>query len=108
TALVAVAILGVDQTFLHFSRISSTYMDPVPLQLAAILGLVAGLESGRYGWFALAGLAAGYGSLSYHSGRIIPPLVALLGGLLILAFPRAIRCRWRGMILCTVMLFAAV
>ena len=108
TALVTVALLGVDRTFLHFSRISSTYMDPVPLQLAAILGLVAGLESGRYGWFALAGLAAGFGALSYHSGRIIPPLVALLGGVLLLAFPRAIRTRWRGIALGAVMLFAAV
>jgi hypothetical protein len=108
TAVVTVALLGVDQTFLHFSRISSTYMDPVPLQLAAILGLVAGLQSGRYGWFALAGLAAGFGSLSYHSGRIIPPLVALLGGVLLLAFPRAIRTRWRGIVLGAVMLFAAV
>jgi hypothetical protein len=108
TALVTVAILGVDQPFLHFSRISSTYMDPVPLHLAAILGVVAGLESGRYGWFALAGLAAGFGSLSYHSGRVIPPLVALLGGVLLLAVPRAIRRRWPAIILGAVMLSAVV
>ena len=107
-ALVVVALLGFDKTFLHFSRIPSTYVDPVPFHAAAILGLVVGLESGRYAWFALAGLAAGYGTLTYHSGRVIPLLITLLGFAVLLRFPRTIRVRWPGILLAAAIAFAVV
>lgn len=105
TAIVAVLVLGFDQTFLHFSRIQA-YMDPAPFHVLAILGLVAGLETGRYEWFALAGLAGGYSSLTYHAGRITPPVLLLLGGLILLRYPRAILKRWPGLVLLSVTLLA--
>jgi 4-amino-4-deoxy-L-arabinose transferase-like glycosyltransferase len=89
TAVVAVILLGFDQTFLHFSRIQA-YMDPVPFHVLAVLGLVAGLQTGRYEWFALAGLAGGYSSLTDHAGRITPPALLRLGALILLRYPRTI------------------
>src|ERR1700675_1332177 len=80
--VIAVLLLGVNHGFLHFSRIQH-YMDPIPFHVLGVLGLVAGLESGRYGWFALAGLAGGYSALTYHAGRITPPTLVFLGTILL-------------------------
>ncbi|MFQ5666505.1 MAG: ArnT family glycosyltransferase, partial [Candidatus Binatia bacterium] len=106
-ALVAVVLLGVNHGFLHFSRIQA-YMDPIPFHVLGILGLVAGLESGRYGWFALAGLAGGYSALTYHAGRITPPIMMMLGALILLRYPRVILKRWPGLVLCAVALLGIV
>ena len=107
-AAITAALLGVDQVFLHFSRISSTYMDPVPFQVLALLGMVSGLETGRFGWFALAGFTGGYGALTYHAGRLTPVLLALLTGLLLAAYPKALAMRWRGLVLTAVMLLGVL
>jgi hypothetical protein len=103
TAIVAVILLGFDQTFLHFSRIQA-YMDPVPFHVVAVLGLVAGLQTGRYEWFVLAGLAGGYSGLTYHAGRITPPALLGLGTLILLRYPRTITKRWPGLVLLAVTL----
>ncbi len=99
--VVAVLLIGVHQAFFHFSRIQA-YMDPVPFHVLALLALVAGLENGRYSWFAIAGLAAGYSGLTYHAGRITPPLLAVLAAVLLLRYPRALLKRWPGLLLCAV------
>jgi dolichyl-phosphate-mannose-protein mannosyltransferase/putative pyrroloquinoline-quinone binding quinoprotein len=106
-ATIAALLLGVNHGFLHFSRIQA-YMDPIPFQVLALLGLVAGLESGAFGWFALAGAAGGYSALTYHAGRITPPLMLLLGVLLLLRYPRALGKRWPGLLLCAVVGAATV
>jgi Dolichyl-phosphate-mannose-protein mannosyltransferase len=106
-ALLAAALLGMDHVFVHFSRIQS-YMDPVPFHVLAVLGLFAGMESGRYGWFALAGLAGGYSALSYHAGRITPLAMALLVGVLLVRYPRALLRRWSGLLLAVVSILAVV
>lgn len=97
-ALVVAALLVVNHGFVHFSRIQS-YMDPIPFQVLAVLGVLAGVECGRYAWFAVAGVAGGLSALAYHSGRITPPLLALLLGLLVLWYPRTVLRRWRGIVL---------
>jgi hypothetical protein len=106
-ALLATALLGMDHVFVHFSRIQS-YMDPVPFHVLAVLGLFAGMETGRYGWFALAGLAGGFSTLSYHAGRITPLAMALVVGLLVLRYPRSLLRRWSGLLLAVVTIVAVV
>lgn len=103
SALVAVLLLGTNQGFLHFSRIQA-YMDPVPFQALSVLGLLAGLETGRYGWFALSGLAGGYSALTYHAGRITPAIIVLLGGLFLVRYPRVALRRWPGLLVSGVLL----
>src|SRR5262249_36606438 len=103
-AILTVVLLGVDQVFLHFSRLSSTYMDPLPFQVLAMVGIVSGLDGGRFGWFALAGFAGGYAALTYHAGRITPALLAVLTGLFLAAYPKALALRWQGLMLAGVML----
>ncbi len=98
-ALIAVVLLGVNHGFLQFSRVQS-YMDPIPFHVLGVAGLVVGLETGRFGWFALAGLAGGYSALTYHAGRITPPLMALLTLLIVLRYPRLLVKRWQGLLLC--------
>ena len=98
-AAIAALLLGVNHGFLHFSRIQS-YMDPIPFHVLALLGLIAGLECGTFGWFALAGMAGGYSALTYHAGRITPPVMLLLGALVLLRYPRVIAKRWPGLLLC--------
>jgi hypothetical protein len=83
-------------------------MDPVPFHVLAVLGLFAGMETGRYGWFALAGLAGGYSTLSYHAGRITPLAMALVVGLLVLRYPRSLLRRWQGLLLAIVSIVAVV
>jgi hypothetical protein len=97
TAAIAALLLGVNHGFLHFSRIQA-YMDPIPFQVLGLLGLVAGLESGTFGWFGLAGLAGGYSALTYHAGRITPPLMVLLGVVLLLRYRQTFRKRWPGLL----------
>ena len=107
TALISVVLLGVNHAFLHFSRIQA-YMDPVPFQILSVLGLIAGLQSGRYGWFALAGLAGGYSTLTYHAGRLTPTILFALAGVVLLRYPSALRKRWPGLLLCTLLFGATV
>jgi 4-amino-4-deoxy-L-arabinose transferase-like glycosyltransferase len=98
TAIAAMLLLGVDRVFLHFSRIEA-YMDPIPFHALSVLGLVAGLQSGSHGWFVLAGLAGGYSALTYHAGRITPPVLVLLTVLALLRYPRLVARRWSGLLL---------
>jgi hypothetical protein len=107
SAVVAALLLGFNHGFLHFSRIQA-YMDPVPFQVLSVLGLVAGFETGRYGWFALAGLAGGYSALTYHAGRITPLIIVLLGGLLLVRYPRAALRRWPGLLVSGVLLLGMI
>ncbi len=106
-AVVAALILGTNHGFLHFSRIQA-YMDPVPFQVLGVLGLVAGLETGRYGWFALSALAGGYSALGYHAGRITPLIIVFLGGLLLVRYPRTARKRWPGILLWAILLMGVI
>jgi Dolichyl-phosphate-mannose-protein mannosyltransferase len=105
--LLVVLLLGTHQGFFHFSRIQA-YMDPVPFAVLALLGLIAGIETGSYGWFALAGLAGGFSGLTYHAGRITPPVMVLSAVLLLLRYPRAILRRWSGLLLCALILAACL
>ncbi len=98
TAIVLTAFLAVNHGFVHFSRIQA-YMDPIPFQVLAILSLLTALETGRYGWFAFAGFCGGFSALSYHAGRITPPLLALLLCLVLVWYPRTLVRRWRGLLL---------
>jgi hypothetical protein len=100
-AVVAALLLGINHGFLHFSRIQA-YMDPIPFQVIGLLALFAGLESGTFGWFALAGAAGGYSALTYAAGRITPPLMLMLGGLILLRYRRTFGKRWPGLLLCAV------
>jgi hypothetical protein len=106
-AIASIVVLGVNHAFLHFSRIQA-YMDPVPFHVLAVLGLVAGVETGRYGWFALAGFAGGYSALTYHAGRITPLVLLPLAGLLFLRHPRTVIGRWPGFLLLATVFFATV
>jgi len=101
TGLITVVVLGTNHGFLHFSRIQA-YMDPIPFHVLAVLGLLAGMDSGRFAWFALAGLAGGYSGLAYHAGRITPPLLALLTAVVLARYPRLIVRRWPGLVLMAV------
>jgi len=107
SAVLAALLLGVNHGFLHFSRIQA-YMDPVPFQVLSVLGLMAGFETSRYGWFALSGLAGGYSALTYHAGRITPLIIVLLGGLLLMRCPRAALKRWPGLLVCGVLLLGMI
>jgi hypothetical protein len=97
-AVIAAVLLGVNHGFLHFSRIQA-YMDPVPFHVIGILGLMTGLETGGYGWFALAGVAGAYSALTYHAGRVTPPTMVLLAAVVLLRYPRALAARWAGLVL---------
>jgi hypothetical protein len=99
--LIATIVLGTNHGFLHFSRIQA-YMDPIPFHVLAILGLLGGMDTGRFAWFALAGLAGGYSALAYHAGRITPPLLALLTAVMLVRHPRLIMRRWPGLLLMAV------
>ena len=105
TAVVSTAFLAVNHGLIHFSRIQA-YMDPIPFQVLAISSLLAALETGGYGWFALAGLAGGYSTLTYHAGRITPPVLFLLIVLVLLWYPRTVLRRWPGLVLFIVSLAA--
>jgi hypothetical protein len=107
SAMVATLLLGVNHGFLHFSRIQA-FMDPVPFQALSVLGLLAGFETGRYGWFALCGLAGGYSALTYHAGRVTPLVILLLGGLLLARYPRAALKRWPGFLVSGVLLLGVI
>jgi hypothetical protein len=106
-ALFATLLLGSDHVFVHFSRIQS-YMDPVPFHVLAVLGLFAGFETGRYGWFALAGLAGGFSTLSYHAGRITPLAMALLVAVVVVRYPRTLVRRGLGLLLAVLSIVAVV
>lgn len=101
TAAAAALLLGVDRVFLHFSR-TEAYMDPVPFHVLAVLGLIAGFETGRRAWFALAGVAGGYAALTYHAGRITPPVLVLLAAVVLARYPRVLLRRWSGVLLAAV------
>jgi len=107
SAVVVALVLGTNHGFLHFSRIQH-YMDPIPFHVLGVLGLVAGLETGRYGWFALGGVAGGYSALTYHAGRITPPVIALLAALLLVRYRRAVLKRWPGLLLFGVLLLGVL
>ncbi len=106
-AFCAAVLLGVNQTFLHFSRIQA-YMDPVPFGVLAVFCLLRGFEVGRYGWFALAGLSGGFAALGYHSGRITPIVMITVAAIVIARYPRALVHRWRGLVLCGVAALATI
>lgn len=100
-------LLAANHGFLHFSRIQA-YMDPIPFHVLALLALVAGIERGRYGWFALAGASAGYSALTYHAGRISPIALVLLGAMIVLRYPRVLVRRWQGLALTAAVLAVTV
>ena len=77
--LIAMALLTISYTHIHFSRILFT---PLPTFLVTLMLylLFRGLRTQQPFWFASAGIALGFALLVYYSGRIGPVTVlALLG-----------------------------
>jgi 4-amino-4-deoxy-L-arabinose transferase-like glycosyltransferase len=70
----------------------------VPMMAA----LWRGLRTGRWGWFAAAGVLLGAAQYTYMAARVIPLLVIFLGVWLLLFQPSRFRQRWRGFLLCAV------
>ncbi len=70
----------------------------VPMMAA----LWRGLRTGRWGWFAAAGVLLGAAQYTYMAARVIPLLVIFLGAWLLLFQPSRFRQRWRGFLLCAV------
>jgi len=73
--LIAMALLTVNYTHIHFSRILFT-PKPTLIVTCAVYCLFRGWRTRRGVWFALAGVALGLGLLVYYSGRVGPVIVA--------------------------------
>ncbi len=73
--LMAMALLTIDYTHIHFSR---TLFGPTAIFLAVIVfyALTRGMRTQQRFWFALAGVGTGVGVLFYDSSRVVP-LIAL-------------------------------
>jgi 4-amino-4-deoxy-L-arabinose transferase-like glycosyltransferase len=81
--LIAMVLLTISYTHIHFSRILFT---PVPTLIVTLLMyfVFRGLRTRRGLWFVLAGVMLGLGLLVYYSGRIGPVIVlTLLAGALL-------------------------
>jgi 4-amino-4-deoxy-L-arabinose transferase-like glycosyltransferase len=70
----------------------------VPMMAA----LWRGLRTGRWGWFAAAGVLLGVAQYTYMAARVIPLLVIFLGAWLLLFQRSCFQRRWRGLLLCAV------
>ncbi|MCI0855321.1 MAG: glycosyltransferase family 39 protein [Chloroflexi bacterium] len=66
-AAFAAALLSVGIWHLHYSRIAFTLISWPLLELTTLLFLFLGLRTGRWGWFALAGLSLGLGVYTYNA-----------------------------------------
>ena len=74
----ALAIGTVDAVFIHFSRIPS-YIDPVPWMVWSLYFFVRGYRKGSSLAWALSGSTAAVAVNMYFSGRILAPIVLLVG-----------------------------
>ena len=89
-ALLGLALLAVCGWHGVFSRVGWRMILVPPFEMAALLGLWAGLAGRRWGWV-LAGAAAAGAIYTYDAGRMVPVMVAVLFGLAALAT----LSRWR-------------
>jgi sugar lactone lactonase YvrE len=89
-ALLGLALLAVCGWHGLFSRVGWRMILVPPFEMAALLGLWAGLAGRRWGWL-LAGTAAAGAIYTYDAGRMVPVMVAVLFALAALATPG----RWR-------------
>jgi len=75
--LIAMALLTIDYTHIHFSRIlfgaSATFF-----AVLASYFLLRGWHSKHPAWFALSGVSIGLGLLTYESSRILPVMILIL------------------------------
>lgn len=78
TAWTAALLLGSCHAHLHFARIGA-YIEPIPLQAAALLCLLRSVETGRAALCALAGLLAGLSAQMYYAGRATPVILFGVG-----------------------------
>jgi len=93
--LIAMALLTISYTHIHFSRILFT---PIPTLLVTLLlyWLFRGLRTRHGFWYALAGIACGLALLVYYSGRIAPVIVAALVGWGLMWQRREAVTHWRN------------
>ena len=77
--LIAMALLTISYTHIHFSRI---LFGPTTTFFAVLIFyfLVRGLRTGQTPWFASAGVSMGLGLLIYDSSRVIPAVVLAVVG----------------------------
>jgi hypothetical protein len=83
-ALMVACFLAAQHYHIHFSRLGSinifdTLFTPLFLYL-----LVRGLREQQPGWFAAAGLTMGVGQYCYNGAKMLPFVLAVLGGYLLL------------------------
>ena len=92
--LIAMALLTISYTHIHFSRILFT---PLPTFLVTLMLylLFRGLRTRQPFWFALAGIASGLALLVYYSGRIGPVIVLALWCWALLWNRQALTDKWR-------------
>lgn len=94
TGLIGMALLTIDYTHIHFSRILFGPKATLFATLTMVL-LFRGLRTHQPRWFALAGLATGFGLMLYDSSRVMPVVViACVGWALI--WQRALLRSHRG------------
>ncbi len=77
--LIAMALLAISYTHIHFSRILFT-PKPMLLLTLSLYWLFRGLRTRHGFWYALAGITSGLALLVYYSGRIAPVIVAAILG----------------------------
>ncbi|MBN1581706.1 MAG: glycosyltransferase family 39 protein [Anaerolineae bacterium] len=93
-------VLATLQWHITFSR---TGIQPslVPLLLVCTMAaLWRGLRTGRWGWFAGAGVLLGAGPYAYSSSRMVPLLIVGVVVWLLLFRRDTLRRRWWGILLC--------
>jgi 4-amino-4-deoxy-L-arabinose transferase-like glycosyltransferase len=83
-ALAAAFFLAAQHYHIHFSRLGSiNIFDTLFAPLFTCL-LVYGLQKQRPGWFAAAGLTMGVGQYCYNGAKMLPFVLAVVGGYLLL------------------------
>ena len=93
-ALIALALLAVNGWHELFSRVGWRMFMVPPFAMLALGGLWCGLARRRWGWL-LAGAGAAGAIYTYDAGRMVPPMLAVLWLLALLAE----RARWRELLL---------
>ncbi len=109
-ALGSTAILGVNYTFLLYTRMSWQAALATPLFVVTIWCFWHGLENGHYLDFAVAGLAAGAAQYTSVSARVLPVVCLLVMAVWLGAKTRRVRwwARWQGLLLmggCAVLVY---
>lgn len=80
TAWVALALLAVSGWHGVFSRAGWRVITVPPAEMLALFGFWRALQTRRLRYWIVLGLGCGLAMNTYNAGRIVPPMMALLGG----------------------------